>query len=242
MLLAQPIEGADTPLLPSPGGTATPEELATSEEVALPEELVAKRGRGRGLAAFAALRQSVWFPVFAKVVVGAALLGLVAWLGERNRADETYGPVKQTETEGSLAHEAQETEVRSETVHAQTAPEAVPVPCTPPTGSEKGKTGGITADGLVVLNVANAEEMTRLPGVGPSRAQAILALRERLGKFKKVSDLLRVKGIGYKTLQVLQKKVVLDLPPPEEPKAEGEEGASKAGEISLRTSEVQPQG
>jgi competence protein ComEA len=69
------------------------------------------------------------------------------------------------------------------------------------------------ADGRVILNVASEDELTKLPGIGPSRARAIVALRQRLAKFRAVEDLLRVKGIGRKTLRRLKPNVVLDRPP-----------------------------
>lgn len=74
---------------------------------------------------------------------------------------------------------------------------------------------GVTADGKVILNLASEVELTRLPGVGKRRAEQIVALRTRLGKFRKLRDLLRVKGIGPRSLKRLAPLVVLDPPPPE---------------------------
>lgn len=72
---------------------------------------------------------------------------------------------------------------------------------------------GILDDGRVVLNVATEDELTKLPHVGPKRARDIVALRTKLGgRFKAVTDLLRVKGLGRKTLAKLTPKVVLDPP------------------------------
>jgi competence protein ComEA len=71
---------------------------------------------------------------------------------------------------------------------------------------------GITPDGKVILNVATADELTRLPGIGQKRADKIVALRERLGRFKKPSDLLRIKGIGPKSLRKMLPHLVLDPP------------------------------
>jgi competence protein ComEA len=48
--------------------------------------------------------------------------------------------------------------------------------------------------------------------VGEARAAAIVAVRERLGRFRSVRDLLRVKGIGPKSLSRLEPLVVLDPP------------------------------
>jgi competence protein ComEA len=59
------------------------------------------------------------------------------------------------------------------------------------------------ASGFVNLNTASEEELMRLPGVGPAKAKAILELRSRMSGFKKVEDLMRVKGIGRKTFRKL---------------------------------------
>ena len=73
---------------------------------------------------------------------------------------------------------------------------------------------GLTADGRVILNTADAGVLTRLPRVGKKRAQAIVALRERLGRFRRPTDLLRVRGIGVKTLRKMLPHLVLDPPEP----------------------------
>jgi competence protein ComEA len=74
------------------------------------------------------------------------------------------------------------------------------------------KAAGVLADGRVVLNLASAEELTRLPGIGMKRAQAILVLRDKLKRFKQLSDLLRVKGIGARGLKRMLPHLVLDAP------------------------------
>lgn len=82
-----------------------------------------------------------------------------------------------------------------------------------PAASSAVPPAGILPDGRVVLNIASEEDLKKLPGIGPSRAKAILALRERRGKFRSTSELLRVKGIGRKTLARLTPRMVLDPPP-----------------------------
>lgn len=72
----------------------------------------------------------------------------------------------------------------------------------------------ILPDGRLVLNLATPTELTTLPGVGQKRAEAIVALRTKLKGFRKLSDLLRVKGIGVKSLKKLEPKLVLDVPAP----------------------------
>jgi competence ComEA-like helix-hairpin-helix protein len=51
------------------------------------------------------------------------------------------------------------------------------------------------------LNRASEAELDRLPGIGPVRARDILAQRGRMGGFRKVDDLLEVRGIGPATLE-----------------------------------------
>lgn len=80
---------------------------------------------------------------------------------------------------------------------------------------EKSEPPGITKDGKVILNVAGPEALTRLPGVGERRAQAIVKLRERLKRFRRATDLLRVRGIGVRSLKRMLPHLVLDPPAPE---------------------------
>lgn len=54
----------------------------------------------------------------------------------------------------------------------------------------------------VNINTANAMTLSQqLKGVGPSKAQAIVAWRKQHGRFKSAADLANVKGIGLKTVQ-----------------------------------------
>jgi len=79
-------------------------------------------------------------------------------------------------------------------------------------GGSSATSAGMTQDGKVILNLATVEDLRHLPGVGQKRADAILALRARLGHFKHVNDLLRVKGIGVRGLKKILPHVLLDAP------------------------------
>lgn len=57
--------------------------------------------------------------------------------------------------------------------------------------------------GTININTASAAELEFLPGIGPSKVQAIVAYREKR-PFKKVEDIMRVKGIGRKTFTTLR--------------------------------------
>jgi competence protein ComEA len=53
---------------------------------------------------------------------------------------------------------------------------------------------------IIDINRANADELDRLPGIGPKTAKAIIEHRMRNGPFASVDDLLAVRGIGPATL------------------------------------------
>lgn len=75
------------------------------------------------------------------------------------------------------------------------------------TGEEKAPAAGklkTPSDGTVNINTANAEEMERLPGVGPAMAQRILAHRKEVGTFSSPEQLLEVRGIGDKKFATMQ--------------------------------------
>ncbi|MCI8595031.1 MAG: helix-hairpin-helix domain-containing protein [Oscillospiraceae bacterium] len=54
------------------------------------------------------------------------------------------------------------------------------------------------------LNSATKEELMELPGIGETRAEAVLAYREANGAFTGVDELTAVDGIGEKTLEKLR--------------------------------------
>lgn len=59
-----------------------------------------------------------------------------------------------------------------------------------------GKTPTPALTAPININTATAEELDRLPGIGPSIAQAILDYRTQTGPFKTIEDINNVKGIG----------------------------------------------
>jgi competence ComEA-like helix-hairpin-helix protein len=56
----------------------------------------------------------------------------------------------------------------------------------------------------VDINQAPAEDLEKLPGVGPKLAQQIVAYRTRHGPFRRIEDLLIIQGIGSKKWQALR--------------------------------------
>ena len=62
-----------------------------------------------------------------------------------------------------------------------------------------------SGDIRISLNSATAAELESLPGVGPATARRIIAGRP----YGRVDDLIRVSGIGPKTLERLRPRVGL---------------------------------
>jgi competence protein ComEA len=69
--------------------------------------------------------------------------------------------------------------------------------------------GPATPAGPLDLNTATLEQLDELPGVGPATAKAILAERDRRGRFRSVDDLLDVRGIGPAKLDALRDLVTV---------------------------------
>lgn len=63
-----------------------------------------------------------------------------------------------------------------------------------------------TATTPVDINKADEAQFTTLKGIGPKKAEAIIAYRTQHGAFKSVNDLTHVKGIGEKSLARLESK------------------------------------
>ena len=63
----------------------------------------------------------------------------------------------------------------------------------------------------VNVNSANAEEIAEaLKGVGMSKAAAIVSYRSENGQFKHVDELVNVKGIGIRTVDINRDYILLD--------------------------------
>ncbi|MBI4914667.1 MAG: helix-hairpin-helix domain-containing protein [Acidobacteria bacterium] len=63
--------------------------------------------------------------------------------------------------------------------------------------------------GVVNINTATAAQLQLLPGVGPSRAQAIIERREE-HPYRRPEDLLAIRGIGRSTLTRLLPYITVD--------------------------------
>ncbi|MDP3275093.1 MAG: helix-hairpin-helix domain-containing protein [Deltaproteobacteria bacterium] len=79
----------------------------------------------------------------------------------------------------------------------------------PPPASARATPAQPSPEGVVNINAASEEELQRLPGVGPARAEAIVRLRARVQRFRAADDLVRVRGIGRASMRRLRPFVAL---------------------------------
>jgi len=66
-----------------------------------------------------------------------------------------------------------------------------------------------TADEKVNLNSASETDLQTLPGIGPSKALAIIEYRDTNGSFKTIEDLKEISGIGEKTFEKLKDHITV---------------------------------
>lgn len=75
-----------------------------------------------------------------------------------------------------------------------------------------GFSSGVLAQEVAPINVntADAELLAELPGIGPSRAEALIEEREANGDFASAEDLERVSGIGPATVDRMRDQVTFE--------------------------------
>jgi competence protein ComEA len=74
--------------------------------------------------------------------------------------------------------------------------------------SEKPKASSAPAT-PIDLNTATAAQLEKLPGIGARTAQLIIEHRQKNGGFKKVEELMNIKGIGEKSFLKLKPLVTI---------------------------------
>ncbi|HEX5107774.1 MAG TPA: helix-hairpin-helix domain-containing protein [Vicinamibacterales bacterium] len=84
-----------------------------------------------------------------------------------------------------------------------------------PSAQERGARMPSTAAaaGTVVnLNTATAAQLEALPGIGKATAERIIEYRQKSGGFKKIEDLMNVRGIGEKNFLKLKPLITVSAP------------------------------
>ena len=81
--------------------------------------------------------------------------------------------------------------------------------------------GRTTPAASVNINAASAEQFEALPGIGAKMAARIVEYRQKNGPFKKVEEMMNVKGIGEQSF--LKLKPYLTLGTPKADKVQGDQ-------------------
>jgi len=66
-----------------------------------------------------------------------------------------------------------------------------------------------SATGVVNINTATAAELDSLPGIGAKTAARIVEYRQKNGPFKKVEELMNVRGVGEKNFLKLKPQLTV---------------------------------
>jgi competence protein ComEA len=86
---------------------------------------------------------------------------------------------------------------------------------------------GKSVQGVVNLNTAPADVLGLLPGIGPAKAESIVAYRKRR-PFRTVDELVRIKGIGRKMVRRLRAHLAVSGPTTAGPGVAADVGARGA--------------
>jgi competence protein ComEA len=90
----------------------------------------------------------------------------------------------------------------------------------PLSSAEAGQAPPAAAKAATVdLNAASVSDLETLPGIGRRTAERIVEYRQKNGAFKKIEELMNVKGIGEKSF--LRLKPLITVAPPKTEKAGG---------------------
>jgi comEA protein len=65
---------------------------------------------------------------------------------------------------------------------------------------------------IINLNTASAAQIATLPGIGPKTADLIVQYRQKNGPYKKVEEVMNVRGVGEKSFLKLKSRLAVTPP------------------------------
>lgn len=74
-------------------------------------------------------------------------------------------------------------------------------------GDVPGGAAETAGDGRININTASESELCQIPGVGATRAAAIISYREKSGAFRKIEDIMNVSGIKEGTFEKIKDSI-----------------------------------
>jgi len=80
----------------------------------------------------------------------------------------------------------------------------------PPSKSSRSASASVAASATVInINTASAGELDGLPGIGAKTAARIVEYRQKNGPFKKIEELMNVRGVGEKNFLKMKERITV---------------------------------
>jgi competence protein ComEA len=92
------------------------------------------------------------------------------------------------------------------------AASVAPLAAAQPPSAPSAPSAPVKSEPVINLNTATAADLETLPGIGARTAQRIVEYRQKSGGFKKVEELMNVKGIGEKSFLKLKGRLTVAAP------------------------------
>ena len=75
--------------------------------------------------------------------------------------------------------------------------------------SLRGNADSSDAEEKININTASSTELQKLPRIGEKVAQSIIDFRAKNGKFKRIEDIMKVKGIGESIFDQIKDRITV---------------------------------